>query len=446
MFKHFFYRFDSLTDFRMAAASGNLERVKKYLERHSDDKEKICNEPDATGKTVLHHAVEGNQFDVTELLIKSGADINARSKRDNTPLHLAVASYQVALTGLLLNNDANYRILNQSGESPYSIAVSSGNNDIIQLFDLKRMAEDDLTETSEVGIGIDYSEDSSTEFSEVSSEESSSSAVLSEQVKSHLKCYIEGEIILLQEDDVATKTIIEALNLLIDHPHDTTTEQGRTNDKKIKAVFAPCGSDLPYYAANPRSFMESEISGELIEQAKAFINEELANHVNILKKNISHPSRTSSSSKTKKTKVQSTQDPKQLIAKEIRALEKKGLSHEDIIEALSLLTNHPQDTTTQPGREKDKRLNAILAPYRSDLPYFVADPRSFIADENNATSKAIIQDQLNRQIDILRKKSATLLSASSSSNNGLFVEGRKENSHSDNEDVEHRTKRTEHRV
>lgn len=62
------------------------------------------------------------------VLIANGADINARSKGDQTPLHLVSASSHnsPALQLLLLHPDINPRLVNSSGDTAEQIAKRTG--------------------------------------------------------------------------------------------------------------------------------------------------------------------------------------------------------------------------------------------------------------------------------------------------------------------------------
>ena len=64
-----------------AAANGNIEAVKQYLDGGAD-----VNAKDGGGWTPLHHAAEAGHKEIAELLIANGADVNAKDKLRWTPL------------------------------------------------------------------------------------------------------------------------------------------------------------------------------------------------------------------------------------------------------------------------------------------------------------------------------------------------------------------------
>jgi ankyrin repeat protein len=63
-----------------AAADGNLEKVEILLKRNP----KLVNLRDRHSKTPLH---EASTVEIAQLLIRYGADVNARGWMGSTPLH-----------------------------------------------------------------------------------------------------------------------------------------------------------------------------------------------------------------------------------------------------------------------------------------------------------------------------------------------------------------------
>ena len=71
----------------LAAERGELEKVREFLR---DDPENL-NAQDDDGKTLLYHAVEGENYEVIEFLVNRGADIDICEKSElRTPLMFAV--------------------------------------------------------------------------------------------------------------------------------------------------------------------------------------------------------------------------------------------------------------------------------------------------------------------------------------------------------------------
>ena len=59
------------------------------------------------GSTPLHHAVDGGHTELVELLIKSGADVNARDLQRETPLHIAAQNGNREIAELLIKSGAD---------------------------------------------------------------------------------------------------------------------------------------------------------------------------------------------------------------------------------------------------------------------------------------------------------------------------------------------------
>lgn len=57
---------------------------------------------DKDGDRAIHHAAYGDEPAVVQLLAEDGADLNARSKRRQTPLHVAVNKGHVGVVKTLL--------------------------------------------------------------------------------------------------------------------------------------------------------------------------------------------------------------------------------------------------------------------------------------------------------------------------------------------------------
>jgi len=70
------------------------------------------------GETKLHEAVREYHFNDIPILIKQGADVNARDNEGNTPLHLAVKSEYLLCVDLLINGGANVNATNKKGNTP----------------------------------------------------------------------------------------------------------------------------------------------------------------------------------------------------------------------------------------------------------------------------------------------------------------------------------------
>jgi ankyrin repeat protein len=69
-------------------------------------------------ETPLHCAVTSSNMEVTKLLLKAGADVNAQSSFGDTPLQSAVVKGNTAILDLLLASGADPELRNTSGFRP----------------------------------------------------------------------------------------------------------------------------------------------------------------------------------------------------------------------------------------------------------------------------------------------------------------------------------------
>jgi len=77
-------------------------------------------------RTPLHMAIEFGQVSVARLLIRLGADVNARDYRKTQPLHVAAEVGQSAIVKLLLDRGADPMALDTFGESPIHCIAQGG--------------------------------------------------------------------------------------------------------------------------------------------------------------------------------------------------------------------------------------------------------------------------------------------------------------------------------
>jgi len=77
-------------------------------------------------------SIEG-QLDIVKLLIKAGADINAKNEYGDTPLIVASRYNQMDIVKLLIKAGADINIKNKGGNTALMIAFRYGYEDIVDL-------------------------------------------------------------------------------------------------------------------------------------------------------------------------------------------------------------------------------------------------------------------------------------------------------------------------
>ena len=122
------YSDDSFVD---RAAAGDKVVVRDFLE--SGMKPDV---PSKEGKTPLIAAAEAGRIEIVELLLKSGANVNAtdRTKSRNTPLIIASAAGQTDVVKVLLAKGAEKNARDaKTGMNPLLSASVRGSRDVAKL-------------------------------------------------------------------------------------------------------------------------------------------------------------------------------------------------------------------------------------------------------------------------------------------------------------------------
>ena len=84
-------------------------------------------------QTALHHAVSYKKLDVVKLLIKSGADIEAKDEKQMTPLHYAAIVGNTRITKFLLESGAELNALSHNGSTALHCAASWDKVGVVKL-------------------------------------------------------------------------------------------------------------------------------------------------------------------------------------------------------------------------------------------------------------------------------------------------------------------------
>ena len=119
----------SLTALHMAAYNGHSKIVELLLEH---DATIDCR--DTEGKTPLTHACTGPFAETVEILVKAGADINAKESTESfTPLMMAAGLGQTDVVKVLLRHDADKSVVDDDQESAIDHARNGGHAEIVKL-------------------------------------------------------------------------------------------------------------------------------------------------------------------------------------------------------------------------------------------------------------------------------------------------------------------------
>ncbi len=128
----------------LAVEDGDLEAVREALEEGADVNSRVGEITRYEGSnkysfeegdnTPLHWAVnEEVNYQIVELLIEKGADVNAVGESELTPLHEAVMLEHYDIAELLINNGADVNAEGKQGRTPFDSASLKENDEISEL-------------------------------------------------------------------------------------------------------------------------------------------------------------------------------------------------------------------------------------------------------------------------------------------------------------------------
>jgi len=117
-----------VSSFHMAACTGDLARVKLFVEQGANVDTK-----DELGWTPLYWAASTGQENVAEFLIANGADVNAKTNDNSTPLYQAAATGGLNFVQLLIAKGADVNGKDKHGNTPLHSAALSGQREVVEL-------------------------------------------------------------------------------------------------------------------------------------------------------------------------------------------------------------------------------------------------------------------------------------------------------------------------
>ncbi|RLN58073.1 hypothetical protein BBP00_00007192 [Phytophthora kernoviae] len=86
------------------------------------------------GKTALHCSTSDDTFQVAELLLGAGASIDAQDETGKTPLHYAVQEDCLLVTNLLLSHGSNIDVEDIDGVSQLALMLEQASMNVLQIF------------------------------------------------------------------------------------------------------------------------------------------------------------------------------------------------------------------------------------------------------------------------------------------------------------------------
>uniref|UniRef100_A0A1B0DND8 Fetal globin-inducing factor n=1 Tax=Phlebotomus papatasi TaxID=29031 RepID=A0A1B0DND8_PHLPP len=101
----------------------NIERVEEILEKDPSCVKAV----DRDGYTPLHRAAYNNRYELAQLLLKYGSDINARTEYKWTPLHSACKWNNAKVAALLLQHSADVNARSDGDQTPLHVAATVSN-------------------------------------------------------------------------------------------------------------------------------------------------------------------------------------------------------------------------------------------------------------------------------------------------------------------------------
>jgi ankyrin repeat protein len=115
-----------MTPLHVAAYAGSASTLALLLEKGQAQ----INQRSRRGMTALHYCSQSqisvDYVQIAQVLVKYGADVNAKDEEDVRPLHCAAAVGRTALVEYLVEHGAEVGAITKSGMTPAKLARASG--------------------------------------------------------------------------------------------------------------------------------------------------------------------------------------------------------------------------------------------------------------------------------------------------------------------------------
>lgn len=132
------------TSLHVAVKSGDIAHVKRLLDQDSIEVNKASYHE---RHTALMLAIIENNFEIAELLVQSGADVNQSTIDRRTPLWFAAKNDNLEITTLLVQNDADINFADEDNQTPVMFAAAESSIDVA-IFLANNLAELNIADIS----------------------------------------------------------------------------------------------------------------------------------------------------------------------------------------------------------------------------------------------------------------------------------------------------------
>eukprot|EP01080_Neovahlkampfia_damariscottae_P002986 gene2986-4996_t len=112
------------------------EELHEYMKKNEADLEKLCQMKDpSTENSLVHFAASSNNYEILQILIESGSNVDSLNKNHQTPLHFACSLGHIESSEVLLKYGANINLRDNDGHAAIHLCFekSSPNFKIAQL-------------------------------------------------------------------------------------------------------------------------------------------------------------------------------------------------------------------------------------------------------------------------------------------------------------------------
>ncbi|MGE5457502.1 MAG: ankyrin repeat domain-containing protein [Methanococcaceae archaeon] len=124
------FSIDGFTLLGLASYFGHFPLVKSLLKKGADPNTQSNNQFKVAP---IHSACSISNYEITELLLKNGANVDARQLHDYTPLHSAAHNGRIEIAKLLIDNGADVNAKTDDGKTPLFIALEKDFKDTADL-------------------------------------------------------------------------------------------------------------------------------------------------------------------------------------------------------------------------------------------------------------------------------------------------------------------------